>query len=495
MLHELLLVLSAHDSSIFKPWPPPPSQPTTILLDSTFTNIHPSERAALNSLAHLSFLHKDLLSATSHLTHSHASIVIRAILSSVRDTLNTFQRRLEDIERMILTRDDSVVGAYDIVPLARITTLLGEWDRIMGYLHKFVMGVKIESTGAHVLERLHRDIHSGYPDIAALVEKLLVAGEEAWLRQVSSWVLYGRIPQLGQSDFFIHAANDGKISALDENAFVVDWTLWPVHLPRETASSILFIGRALARIQMQSSTYRPSTTHQTLKTHLSHLNSLTFPLHPVDLNKAITAIRLSLSSSVLSTLLPLDTIITLVKRFRQDFLLGHGSLMLTLLTTAEEYLVRRNDRDGGTIKDSEVNALLTKSFAIISRLEASEADEEDPSRQKYEHALKLGLVKAPAKTESVTFDEFLLSGERVQLRYEIQWPLDLFLSRADVETYNRIFLFLLAVKRTQGRLTSLWPGRNVPFVGRGTWSAIHYALFFINSLWNYFQVILWVVGG
>src|SRR5208282_5468072 len=367
MLHELLLVLQAHESSIFEPWPPPPSAPETIILDSTFNNIHPSERAALNNLAYLSFLHKTLLNSISKLIHSHSSIVIRAIVSSVRDKLHGFQATVEDIERMILTRDDSVVGAFDIVPLARLTTLLGEWDRIIEYLHKFVSAIKPESTGARVLDQLQRDLHTGYPDVASIVTKLIAAGEEAWLRQVSSWVLYGRIPQLGYSDFFIHPSTDRNISPLDENAFILDLSLWPTHLPHETASSILFIGRALARIQMQSPIHQTST-QQILKSHLSHLNSLQFPLSPSDLTKSITAIRLSLSSSILSNLLPLDTIIRLVKRFRQDFLLGHGSLMITLLSTVDEYLLRRTDHDGGTIKESEVNSLLTRAWSIISRL-------------------------------------------------------------------------------------------------------------------------------
>jgi len=486
MLHELLLVLSAHESSIFKPWPPPPSMPETVILDSTFNNIHPSERAALNNLAHISFLYKTLLNSISKLVRSHSSIVVRAMISSVRDKLHGFQVTVEDIERMILTRDDSVVGAYDIVPLARLTTLLGEWDRIIEYLHKFVSAIKPESTGAQVLDQLQRDLNTGYPDVAAVVIKLISAGEEAWLRQVSSWVLYGRIPQLGYSDFFIHTSNDPNISPLDENAFTLDLSLYPTHLPHETASSILFIGRALARIQMQSA-IRQTSTHQILKSHLNHLNNLQFPLVPNELAKSITAIRLSLSSSILSNLLPLDTIIRLVKRFRQDFLLGHGSLMITLLAAVDEYLLRRTDHDGGTIKESEVNNLLTRSWSTISRLEIPDDDQEDEEQQNYEHSLKLSLVKTK-KVDQVEFDEFLLRGERIQLKYEINWPLDLFLSKRDVGVYNRIFNFLLAIKRCQGRLTSLWPGRNVPHVGRSTWTTMTYVLFFIDSLWNYFQV-------
>jgi hypothetical protein len=490
MLHELLLVLSAHESSIFKPWPPPPSKPETIILDSTFNDIHPSERAALNNLAHLSFLHKTLRQSVSRIVQSHPSIVVRAIVSAVREKIHGFQSSIEEIERMILTRDDSVVGAFDIVPLARLSTLLGEWDRIIEYLHKFVLSITNESTGAQVLDRLQRDQHTGYPDIEEIVLKLIAAGEEAWLRQVSSWVLYGRIPQLGYSDFFIHPSNDPNISALDENAFIIDWSLWPTHLPREVASSILFIGRALARIQMQSPGHQ-SSTQQILKSHLNLLNIVTFPIVPNVLANAITSIRLSLSSSVLSNLLPLDTITRLVKRFRQDFLLGHGSLMITLLSVADEYLVRRVEHDGGTIKEAEVNNLLGKAWSIVSRLENTDDDEHDLELQSYERSLKLSLVKTreSQKTEDVYFDEFLL-GERIQLKYEISWPLDLFLSRADIEVYNRIFNFLLAMKRCQGRLTSLWPGRHYPNVGRTTWTTITYALFFVDSLWSYFQVHL-----
>ena len=235
---------------------------------------------------------------------------------------------------------------------------------------------------------------------------------------------------------------------------------------------------------MQSPTHQ-TTTQQILKSHLNLLNSIQFPIIPTVLAKSVTTIRLSLSSSVLSNLLPLDTIVRLLKRFRQDFLLGHGSLMITLLSVTEDYLAHRAEHDGGTIKEAEVNNLLTKSWSIISRLENPE--DHDPEQESYENSLKLSLVKTNSNAE-VDFDEFLL-GERIQLKYEIIWPLDLFLSRGDVILYNRIFNFLLAMKRSQGRLTSLWPGRKYPNVGRMTWTTMTYALFFLDSLWSYFQVI------
>ena len=496
MLHELLLVLSAHESSIFRPWPPAPAPPETLVLDSSFANIHPSERVILNNLAKLSFLHKQLRQSISALIHGHSSIVIRAVVSCANDSLHGFQLALEQVEKLILTRDDSVVGAFDIVPLSRLSALLGEWDRTIEYLHKFVSHIKSDSNGAQVLNRLHQDQHTGYPDIEAIVIKLIAAGEEAWLRQVSSWVLYGHVPLLGKSDFFVRQSTDPNVSSLDENAFTIDWTLWPDHLPREIASSILFIGRSLARIQSHS-TIRQISNRQILKEHLSLLNTVTFPLVPLALSKCINSIRLSLSSSVLSSLLPLDTVIRYVKRFRQDFLLGHGSLMLTLLNVTESYLLNRADHDGGTIKEADVNNLLAKSWSIVSRYESAQEEEQEGEESKsYQHSLKLSLVKTPRTRNAqppevqhdTAFDDLLL-GERIELKYEILWPLDLFLSRHDVEVYNKIFNFLLAVKKAQGQLTSIWPGRNFPYVSRRSWACLNYMLFFIDSLWSYFQVV------
>jgi Gamma tubulin complex component N-terminal/Gamma tubulin complex component C-terminal len=477
MIHELLLVLSAHKSSIFKPWPSPPSVPETLLLDDTFPSVHPSERAALNNLAHLGFLHRSLQRSTT--ARSGPSIVTRAIVARIKDKVNEFSRRVEQIERMILTRDDSVVGALDVVPLARVSTLLGEWDRVMGYLDRLVRDLGREGTGKEVLERLRRDQQTGYPDIADVVTDIIRAGEEAWLRQVSSWVLYGQLPTLGKSDFFIQPSADPNISPLDENAFTIDWTLWPEYFPQDTATSILFIGRALARIQTQSLTHR-LTTNQILESHLAILSTITFPILPSVLSSSVTKIRLSLSSSVLSNLLPLETIVRLVTRFRQDFLLGHGSLMLTLLQVTCSHLLSR--RDGGTIKEAEVNSLLTKSWGIISRLETFE---DSPESQTYQRCLSLSLDKSSGSGHD--FGEFLL-GESVSLKYEITWPLDLFLERGDVAVYNRVFGFLLAIKRAQGRVTSLWPGRQFPFVRRITWTSFSYALFFIDALWSHFQV-------
>jgi len=51
MLHELLLVLLSHPSSLFVPFPHPPLTPATFIIRSDFPFLHQSEKAVLDVLA------------------------------------------------------------------------------------------------------------------------------------------------------------------------------------------------------------------------------------------------------------------------------------------------------------------------------------------------------------------------------------------------------------------------------------------------------------
>jgi hypothetical protein len=44
---------------------------------------------------------------------------------------------------------------------------------------------------------------TGYVDIEEAALSLVSVAETAWLKQVSGWVLYGRLPSFGMEDFFV----------------------------------------------------------------------------------------------------------------------------------------------------------------------------------------------------------------------------------------------------------------------------------------------------
>lgn len=57
--------------------------------------------------------------------------------------------------------------------------------------------------GSVLIDRLRDELQSGYQDVAATAESLVKVAETAWLKQVSAWVLYGRLPTFGGDDFFV----------------------------------------------------------------------------------------------------------------------------------------------------------------------------------------------------------------------------------------------------------------------------------------------------
>ncbi|RPA89764.1 hypothetical protein L873DRAFT_1783642 [Choiromyces venosus 120613-1] len=487
MLHELFLLLSGHPSPILTP---------SGLLPS-FPLVSPSERALLSTLSSLGHLHISLRNAYSTITTTHPSTITRAVASGISTShLHAFRARILAVEQQVLSRSADVVGGYDIVSLAKIMSGFEGWERVLSYLHSLTSAMG-EMSGGELINRLRSDIHTGFPTLEAVSLHLLKIAETAWLREVSTWVLYGRLPS--SEDSFITESESLVLNPVneDETGVLKEYTIAKAHLPSfvtpDTASSILFIGRALSIIRLRgganteiaSDTISPEMT--LLPVHLSHLQSLQSPLSPQKLLTAISEIRLSLSKHTLQTLLPASKIIHVVHVLREFFLLGRGEFAGAIVEQASEQVRnrwRRPGAGGGTgasgvksssssavVKEGEVSSILTRTWGVLSSLQGEEATDErlDTARD----LLYLSLVKPPPAASAASTpvqpkarlgESFkdLLVGVPITLNFHLSWPLELFLQPADLETYDAIFAYLVSVRRTLIRLQTLWRGRRYP---------------------------------
>ncbi|KAL7269271.1 hypothetical protein RUND412_008072 [Rhizina undulata] len=509
MLHELFLLLSGHPSPIL----------SADGLPASFPLVSPSERALLTSLSTLGHLHISLRHACSQITATHPSTISRAVASGVETHhLQSFRAQILNVERSILKRESGMVGGYDIVSLAKVLSGFEGWERTLRYLHELTEAILPGSgtlekekrkgkpmTGAMLINRLRSDIHTGYPTLKATSLHLLKIAETAWLREVSTWVLYGRLPSSSSfgsnsasSDFFI-TENEGEMvqnpGGEEEMGVLKEYTITKRLLPEfvnpQTASSILFIGRALSIIRLRGGSATADVTPTTvaspemtlLPIHLSYLQSLQSPLSPQKLLNAISSIRLSLSRHTLQTLLPSTKIIDVVYVLREFFLLGRGEFADAIVDQSSESVRNRWRRPGagggvgstgvklpGTgalIKEGEVSAILTRTWGVLSSLQGEEVIDErlDTARD----LLYLSLHKPPSAAStplqklrpSENFKDFLV-GVSVTLNFHLSWPLELFLHQADLEIYDAIFAYLISVRKTQIRLHSLWAGRRYP---------------------------------
>lgn len=197
MLHEILLSLSGHPSPL-------------LTTDSAASSpiFSPAERALLGSIAHLSDVHSQLLAQTARVASAHRSSICQAVATAIQSIhLTAFQRKVLDVEEGILRRDAGRVGAYNIVPLTALVGEFSEWTRRMEWLLDLTLFMGAAAgepcSGAVIIDRLCAAMQTGYPDIEAVARSLVKVAETAWLKQVSAWILYGRLPSFGRDDFFI----------------------------------------------------------------------------------------------------------------------------------------------------------------------------------------------------------------------------------------------------------------------------------------------------
>ncbi|KAI0025552.1 Spc97/Spc98 family protein [Xylariomycetidae sp. FL0641] len=472
MLHEVLLALSGHPSPLLR---------ADHADASAAALLSPPERQLLSTAAHLSDLHCKLLSYTAQISNSHPSAICRAVSTAITAVhLHAFQSKILEVEDSILRKDAALVGAYNIVPLTAVVGEFSGWTRRLEWLWDLVKfmfhdGGKKTCRAAEVIDRLRDELQTGYADIGETALELVKVAESAWLKQLSAWVLYGKIPILAEHDFFIHKT-DGT-----EQEYSIDRGLLPSFVTPSAASSILFIGTSLNRVRVRGGADTNNGIDH-IPSQLQELARLAFPLSSAMFARAISAIRLTLSRTTLQKLLPLVRVLELLKVLREFFLLGRGEFAMALTQQADETIRsrwRRADNLGyekrdalGTAvaKEGEVAAVLARTWAVLASMQGQHA-EEDELLEMARELLRLNLSTASQPSgkdpggassnrevqaiASTPFQNLLFSAP-VVLSMQIPSPLDLFLTPSDLQIYTLINSYLLSIRRAHLRLTDLW---------------------------------------
>jgi hypothetical protein len=363
-------------------------------------------------------------------------------------------------------------------------------------------------SGASLINELRNEIQTGFPEIKAAATELTCIAERAWLRQVSAWVVYGRVPASGAQDFFVQPEKSS--SGIDESSteassvnFVRNSALLPAHIAPSTGSVMLFIGKSLHQVQAYKRAHSIGSSHASVMTdepdpaklataHLAQISALPLPLIPTQFNRLIILLRTSLSKNVLQYLLPAHETSQLLTCLRKFFLLDRGEFANALIAESERRL-RARQQQLGRLAGQNKNPVQALKGLILSNAELSQTlqavwkdlaassrrsihhqddvedhdDELDYARQHY------SLVSTPSSSarppsrpsssdstvlpqlSSVAFDDLLLPTPTT-LNFTTPPPYDLILSTHDVAIYSRIHSYLLAIRRGSRKLSGLW---------------------------------------
>lgn len=488
MLHEILLTLSGHPSSLF------PTDSKGVFESKSKpvkSGLSPSEETLLEAVANLAKLHRQIHEHAERIISEHESNVCRAVAASLLHVhLARFQKKIIDVERQMLTQDATLVGAYNIVPLSAVVGEFDEWTRRMQWYWNIATFIQVpnrtkgdRATGARLVDHLRTESQTGYPDIESVAIELSQVAEKAWLKQVSIWLLYGALPIHGPNDFFVSMQTpmDGA------QTYTVKRERLPKLVSRQTAASLLFIGKSLHQVKKhrQSSSSCSSSADDAddraiLSVHAQVLSSLKLPLIPSAFATSIASIRSSLSQKVLQRILPPEEIHILLTTINQFFLLKRIDFANVVVSEAQQTLSMRQEdlgrllqndsirnKRGLVMKEGEVSETLARTWKALISIQTD--DLEDEILEFARDHIRLTIASRPASRPStadsslhdvaplsdVVFSDLLLPVE-TSLTMNVPPPLDLFLSYTDVARYASITSYLLALRKSHTGLSDLW---------------------------------------
>ncbi|KAL1957405.1 hypothetical protein VTO42DRAFT_6085 [Malbranchea cinnamomea] len=493
MLHEILLSLSGQPSPLFDQ---PARRGDGGHAQEGFPLLSPPERAQLEPIARLSGLHRELRACTSQISSSHPSTICRAVSTAISTRhLGNFQKKVLEVEKAILATDAGYVGGYGIVPLSTIVGEFTPWVRRLEWLWDVVQFISPQlqhsqhettanvCTGNKLIDYLRKESLTGYLDLEEMAMGLIKVAETAWLRQLSTWILYGQFPSSGGVDFFIQersTAHSGQQNGHRE--YIISPDLLPSFVSPATASSILFVGKSLSHIRIRGTlSTSGELSHPTSHgEYIRRLASLTSPISAMSLSATIAEIRTSLSQNILSKLLPPQKITETLSVLHDFLLLGRGEFAMALVTFAEKRLLAKAQSHGRgkatsildslTITDGDAATVLAQACSELYALQNEEEpidDELDLAREllylSVEGSKKDDQISSEQTTENgtlfdisdVSFNDLLFSTP-TSLSLRIQPPLDLCLAPSDIAIYSKIHSYLLGIRRAQIRLSELW---------------------------------------
>lgn len=505
MIAELLATLAGHPSSLFaSSSSSATTSPTALKARDDLPYLHPAERQILDELATYSvrytrvktFAQAELDSARRRAVRAAMRATVRSrpevedqqgeattahmvpLCAMLLDILSGYHALVLQIERDVLANDPQLVADKGFVSLANIRARLQHWDAPLSALYRLVDALirgpgedtfadqtgraSSRWTGGLLLDLLSHSADTGVSRVRTAIAALRDAVQQSWIGALQDWVCYGQVSATDAHDQLVQLSlpEEGNGSATTST-----WSFRPHALPRSispaTADSILYVGRALYTVRISSSSASNTPPASMTEQHVALLRS-----GSRSLERAIHDIRSDVSEWLFRNVLTTEIVLESLETLGDYLLHRNGPFSLSLLTAVETMrknkLFHTRSAAAGTIRASDMDLALHRAAMGTSA-------EDDPCLEKLRFQLPRGTFRPSLRSgpgsvddsavrtqdDTVRFDDMLI-GVPVQLHYTATFPLDLFLSPADLSAYSRLFSYLVALKKTQARVLECW---------------------------------------
>lgn len=491
MYLELLLGLSGHPTPLFHQ-------------DAAkhFPLLTSAEASLLRSLGQLAELYRASKSHLQIISRHHSSVICRATASHAHSSgLRGFQDAIVDFERRVLVNDKSTTGHDGIVSLAAVVSNFSPWRRrLQWYWHIACLMCPPDDAdklanrpssatcnGAQLIDALCKESVTGYPDVEECAIHLRRVAETVWLRQLSMWILTGSAGA-DAGDFFI----EEKQSSNSSSGFLghsIDEHCKPAFLNRDTAESLLYIGRTLKYIEKSRASPKDkgdvvhSDSIQSRVLLVKPLQGLATPIMMLDLAAAILKSRNAVSRQLVDGTLPIHELSKTLVSLHQFCLGACTDFHSALIYKARRRLENTSSKIGistsrtadrilaGTImRQDEVSKVLSDTWTAMAAASGIEDTPDAKLEWPREH-LQLRVASIDGELSEASddatkdnkqddipkdrFNDFLLPVPTALL-VQVKAPLNLFLGYSETKIYAVMSSYLLAIRRSYMQVTDLW---------------------------------------
>ncbi|XP_017775472.1 PREDICTED: gamma-tubulin complex component 4 isoform X2 [Nicrophorus vespilloides] len=359
--------------------------------------------------------------------------------------------------------------------------------------------------GCLLMGRLHMYTISGIPQIVTAANKIIQSVNTMFYRHLANWIIYGDLMD-ANNEFFIRDCKcddenfqfpeqiesvqnvDSHVSNIKKSRvrkpctvrkFEIRPDMLPSILPLETAESILYMGRIVWIISndpkrkddVQKMKFRRDIWEgRSVEFYkkIEQLETQTFNL--VNFERTIQVCKNTVTNYLWGVMVEEAELLEHLQIIRDYYALGRGELFQQFIVVAEEHLKQIP------------NYYIVKNLNTVFNETARKMyGENDKSYMKFE-------LTMPNHLESKNYASNPMSN--LEIYFDINWPLHIIFHPKVMSLYNRLFSFLLRLKKTHIDLHTLWLNHMEKKVkiDRGVWTLRHNLMFLVNNLQYYFQV-------
>lgn len=447
-------------------------------------------------------------------------LYLQALADSIDSGLDPFRRKLyELIEHHIRNPNHSISYFY---------THIKEFEPFFQFLQNFIGELQTRQFhGCAILKLLHKHNFNGDPKIMDAIQAIRKHVYAIWLRQLSQWLIYGRLVDVHEEFFIVHSGTQrvrnvqstvnhsagSTYATVASDAASVNADLWhyevcyemlPHYFTPSWAEKVLFIGQTVRMLNAdprkttkQASVWCDEGAAASVAEDDGDLmavvgNSLWNKQEHVYFNK-LQALYNSDSVDIGAYESIVNEIKVYVTERLSEIAFNQADLIMHLRLVKDYYLLGRGEL---------FLEFTNQTDAILSHDGITEHLARDVSRA-FQVALNRTFIDLEQLTLCVPLtdndtddshddidvddaDHFL---RLVQLKFKVKWPLHLFFSPLILKRYNELFRFLLRIRKLQNDLHLVWRlHRERKIAGNSTFALLrNKLLFLVDNLQYYLQ--------